>query len=214
MQQYKFYATLLDSYSWFLQSEQDDAFQDFIDKINRKPYTSEAAEKGKAFNEIIDDKTLIKLVGNEVTYKTFEFKTSLINDFKAYFSHAASQVYTSTHLEVNNSLIELYGFADKVFQDTCFDIKTTAKYGFPKFIGSWQHKIYPFCFNQNGIKIEKFEYIITDFTNIFKEQYVYNPERDIPAIKNICSSLVDFVERHKTLITDRKIFGLQKLKVS
>ena len=210
---YRFYATLLDAYSWYLQSEQDEAFQEFINKINRVPFTSEAAEKGKAFNELVDDKNILK-VQDKVRYKGFDFKVSLINDFKAYFSGAASQVYTSTTLYTNRGLIELYGYADKILRDTCFDIKTTGRYEFPKFINGWQHKVYPFCFNRNNIFVDKFEYTVTDFNNFYKETYFYNPERDIAAIKGICESLVDFIELHRGLITDKKIFNITEEKVT
>lgn len=210
---YRFYATLLDAFQWYLTSEQDEAFQDFINKINRVPFSSEAAEKGTAFNEIVDDKNILQ-VQDKVRYKGFDFKVPLINDFKAYFKGAASQVYTSTTLETNKGLIELYGYADKVLQDTCFDIKTTGKYEFPKYINGWQHKVYPFCFNQNGIFIDRFEYTVTDFNNIYKETYFYNTERDIAAIKGICESLIDFIELHRGLITDKKIFNIIEEKVT
>jgi len=215
---YRFYATLLDSYAWYLQSEQDEAFQEFIDKINRVPYEkSELALKGIAFNEAIDetDSFYIKSIIDRGTihYDTFMFKESVVNSFRAYFKSAASQVYTSAQLETNRGLIELYGFADKVLQDTAYDIKTTSKYEFPKFIFGWQHKVYPYCFNQNEIFLSRFEYTVTDFNHIYKEQYVYNPENNIPELRSICESLVDFIELHKGLITDRKIFGLAPLEV-
>ena len=40
---YRFYATLLDSFYWFLNSESETAEQEFIDKINRVPITDEKA---------------------------------------------------------------------------------------------------------------------------------------------------------------------------
>ena len=214
---YRFYVTLLDAFTWYLQSEQDEAFQDFINKINRVPFKSEAAENGTAFNELVDaDKTLagVTVVKDTVRYKGFDFNRNLLNDFKAYFKGAASQVYTSTTLETNRGLIELYGYADKVLRDTCFDIKTTGKYEFPKYINGWQHKVYPFCFNQNGIFIDRFEYTVTDFNGIYKETYFYNPERDIASIKGICESLIDFIELHRELITDKKIFNITEEKVT
>lgn len=71
---YKFYATLLDAYQDYLDSDkiyeqywgysenppctlqefQLKQFQSLIDKINRVPFDNEAADKGTAFNEVID----------------------------------------------------------------------------------------------------------------------------------------------------------------
>lgn len=71
---YKFYATLLDGFQDYLNSDQiweqywgysdnpphtpeefkQIQFKSFIDRINRVPFDSEAADKGTAFNEIID----------------------------------------------------------------------------------------------------------------------------------------------------------------
>lgn len=213
---YKFYATLLDAYQWYLNSEQDEAFQDFINKINRVPFQSEAAEKGTAFNELVDaDKSLkgVTVEKETVKYKGFDFKRGLLNEFIGYFKSAIPQVFISSQLETNKGLVELYGYADKVLQDTCFDIKTTSKYEFPKFINNWQHKVYPYCFNCNGIFIDRFEYTVTDFNNIYKESYVWNPVKDLRGLMSICESLIDFIELHRELITDRKIFGLPKEEI-
>ncbi|MCD7923664.1 MAG: HNH endonuclease [Bacteroides sp.] len=71
---YKFYATILDSFWGYLNSDavwekywgwsespphtpeefHELQFQELIDRINRKPFDSEAADKGTAFNEVID----------------------------------------------------------------------------------------------------------------------------------------------------------------
>lgn len=71
---FKFYATLLDAYQDYLDSEliwekywgwsvapphtpeefKQVQYQSLIDKINRVPYESDAADKGIAFNEVID----------------------------------------------------------------------------------------------------------------------------------------------------------------
>lgn len=71
---YRIYATLLDSYFNYLNSDviyeryygwsenppctedefRQKQFQELIDRINRKPFDSEAADKGTAFNEVID----------------------------------------------------------------------------------------------------------------------------------------------------------------
>lgn len=71
---YRFYATLLDCYSDYLNSDavwgkywgfsqnpphtpeefRQKQFQQVIDRINRIPFDSEAADKGTAFNEVVD----------------------------------------------------------------------------------------------------------------------------------------------------------------
>ena len=51
---YKIYPTLLDGFQRYLDSEEDTALQELIDKINRKPFTSVAADKGTAFNEVVE----------------------------------------------------------------------------------------------------------------------------------------------------------------
>lgn len=71
---YRFYATILDSFWGYLNSDviwdkywgwsenpphtpeefHEQQFQELIDRINRKPFDSEAADKGTAFNEVVD----------------------------------------------------------------------------------------------------------------------------------------------------------------
>lgn len=71
---YRFYATLLDGFQDYIDSDKiyekywgysdnppntpeefkQKQFQSFIDRINRVPFDSEAADKGTAFNEVID----------------------------------------------------------------------------------------------------------------------------------------------------------------
>lgn len=71
---YMFYATILDGFTRYLKSEavyekyygwsenppmteeefRQKQFQDLIDRINRKPFDSEAADRGTALNEIVD----------------------------------------------------------------------------------------------------------------------------------------------------------------
>lgn len=71
---YRIYATLLDAFGVYLNSDviwdkywgwsenpphtpeefHEQQFQELIDRINRKPFDSEAADKGTAFNEVID----------------------------------------------------------------------------------------------------------------------------------------------------------------
>ena len=71
---YRFYATLLDAFNDYLNSDaiwnkywgfsenpphdpeefHEQQFKELIDRINRQPFDSEAADRGTAFNEVID----------------------------------------------------------------------------------------------------------------------------------------------------------------
>ncbi len=219
---YKFYATLLDSFAYYLSSDREEAFQEFIDKLNRVPFVSEAASKGTAFNELVDllisgiqDIGQIPLdkKGNLLfTYDDVEyaFNPQIVSQIAGTVRGSLAQVFVNAVLPTSKGNVELYGYADYVRFYKCTDLKTTRKYDFPKYLHAWQSKVYPYCFNQNGVKIDMFEYLVTDFSNIYKEEYVFNPEKDIVELQGFCEQLIDFIEQHRSLITstDPKVIKL------
>lgn len=89
---FKFYATLLDAYQTYLDSEliwdkywvwsenpphtpeefKQIQFQSLIDRINRVPFDSNAADKGTAFNEVIDCMVLHKSSDKIQVEKVYE----------------------------------------------------------------------------------------------------------------------------------------------
>lgn len=222
---YKFYATLLDSFQYYLGKVDDDnAFSEFIDRLNRKPFVSDAAMKGTAFNEFID-----KLNAGQINdlrpdgkgnflyeyregdiINTYSFKEKVVNEISFRVKDAVPQVFISAPIETKYGSVELYGFADELKLDRCIDIKTTGRYEFPKFLNGWQSKVYPYCFNEKGIQVDVFEYLITDFSNVYVEEYVWKPERDIPELRRFCEQLIDFIESNRALITstDPKVLKL------
>ena len=146
---YRFYATLLDSFQYYLgRVDDDNAFQDFIDRLNRKPFYSEAAAKGTAFNDLVD----------------------LIISGKLRIEDLPKD---------KRGNVALYGYVDEILKYKVVDIKTTGRYVFPKYLNAWQSKIYPYCLNENGVYVNTFEYLITDFRNVYIEEYPYKPENDI-----------------------------------
>lgn len=217
--QYKFYATLLDSFSWYLKSDRDEAFQDFIDKLNRVPFTSEAAEKGTAFNELVDIRITRRLPDGlpepeydydkwMIQFKGFKFKMPVVEHFVERFRQATPQVYTEGVLETSRGSVLLYGFIDELFAGHAHDIKCTSKYNFPKFLHNWQHLVYPFCLQEQGVPAENFTYEITDYNNLYREEYQFKRERDLVKLQGHCEHLIDFIETHRHLITDKKLFAL------
>lgn len=238
---YKFYATLLDKFQSYISSSdlyqqfwgfsenptkteeeyEQEQFISLIDTINRVPFDSEAADKGTAFNEVVDciienrtsDKMEIKSYkeSNEIwaTYKNqlFKFPMSLCIEFATYYKGALTQQNVEGILETKYGNVKVYGYIDELMPFKIADIKTTSKYFAGKYRKNWQHIVYPFCLNQNGILITEFEYAITDFKNSWTELYNFRAEIDTPKLVEHCEMLIEFLEQNKVLITNTKIFG-------
>lgn len=246
---YLFYATLLDGYQDYLSSDEiyleywgfaenpefsEHEFHEkkrleLIDRINRVPFESEAADKGTVFNEIVDciiegrTSEIMNITSNaeqgiiEAIYKerTFIFPISLCREFSNYYKGAITQVHTEALLQTKYGDVLLYGYIDELMPSSVHDIKTTKKYSAGKFKKHWQHIVYPYCLNKDGNHITDFEYNIAlinekksgiDYET-FTEHYAYVEERDLPRLKAHVEGLIEFVEHHRDLITDKKIFN-------
>lgn len=235
---YNFYATLLDSFQSYLDRAEmyqkyygfsetppysevewdEKMFKELIDKINRVPFESEAADKGTAFNEIIDcivenrKSSIMEVTVNReigiiyVSYNShlFEFPIALCREFSDYFKGALTQQRVSGVIETCYGLVEVYGVIDELMPLSIHDIKTTSKYEAFKYKNNWQHIVYPYC---TGIL--DFEYNITDFKETYTEKYVFDIERDTERLKKHCEQFIEFLEQNKDLITDKKVFNLE-----
>lgn len=245
MLSYQFYATLLDAYQGFVGSSEiyqqfwgfsenpeltEEEFeekqkQSLLDRINRVPFDSEAADQGTAFNEVIDCWLMGKksskmdirsdkengIITAMYNNRTFIFPISLCWEFVNYYQGAVPQMYTEGILSTHYGDVKLYGYLDELMPFRIHDIKMTSKYSAGKFKKHWQHIVYPFCLHQQGIKLNDFEYNIAVMTkssySTYTEFYSYVPERDIPLLKNHVEGLIEFLNDHKDLITDKKIFN-------
>lgn len=242
---YKFYATLLDAFTGYLKSDviwgkywgfsenpphtpdefKDLQFQHLIDTINRVPFDSEAADKGTAFNEVVDclienrksDKVKVEkilsddgtTVGLSATYnnRQFVFPLSLCREFANYYNGALTQQRVEAVLPTCFGNVLLYGYIDELMPMSVHDIKTTGSYYVGKFKDHWQHMVYPYCLMQNGNDVRLFEYNITDFKSTYTESYTFVPERDMPILTNHCEEFIRFLNDNRDLITDKKIFA-------
>jgi hypothetical protein len=238
MKRYNIYATLLDAFQRYLDAERlwEQYFsekytlsyfeqlskQELIDRINRKPFESEAADKGTAFNELVD----ILAHGNtsdKIEYQEKEFFAVIYKNEKLFtfdkeitfkivdkVKGAIPQYFCSADLKVNDNTVNLYGYIDELKEFSIIDIKTTAKYSAFKFRTNWQHIVYPYCLNKIGINVNNFEYLIVELSKnpkIYREIYNYKEEKETLLI-DICGRLIEFLEANKDLITDRKIFNI------
>jgi len=242
---YCFYATLLDSFqSWLSSSEiyqeywgfsedpsktedefEKEQLQSLINRINRMPMTweeSEAADRGTAFNEVVDCvihhrksemmeiKTLDEsgMISASYNKRTFIFPIALVREFANYFKGAFSQVRVESEITTKYGDVLIYGVIDELMPDSIHDIKTTSKYKVGKYRNNWQHIIYPFCMG-NGCN--DFEYNIAVFNgtscSTFTEHYRFIPVLAVPKLRGMCEQFIEFIESHRDSITDKKIFN-------
>jgi len=244
---YQLYATLLDSFQNYLDAEKNwEAFyggsedpkysveeyeamqrQELIDRINRVPFESEAADRGTAFNEVVDcmilgrnteredmqitslkDQGVIQVQFNK---QTFVYPISLCREFAEYFKGAVPQVRTEGVLQTKYGPVLLYGYIDELMPLSVHDIKTTSNYSAFKFRDHWQHIVYPYCLHQEGSKITLFVYNIVKWGKVnetFTEHYNFNISRDTEKLLNHCELFIEFLENNRNQITDKKIFNL------
>ena len=252
--EYSLYATILNTYSDYVNSDtiyseywgfsenppfSEEEFHEkqrlsLIDRINRVPMKwedSEKADRGTAFNEIVDcliagcksNKMEIESNKEEGTVRadfnnrSFVFPISICREFANYYRGAISQVYTESVLQTKYGDVLLYGYIDELMPASVHDIKTTGKYSAGKFKNGWQHVVYPYCLNAEGNKVFDFEYNILlinsraggDTYETFTEYYNYNPEVDIPRLTAHAEDFIEFIETHREAITDLKIFNIQ-----
>ena len=207
--------------------------QELIDTINRVPHEPwEAADKGTAFNEIIDMLIANRDCGIEgmsvdeekdnyrVAYNGFEwlFDGKFCRDFAQKLYDSASQVFTSATIETRYGLVELYGYIDEWQRDQVIDIKTTGSYDFLKFERKWQRHVYPYCLTQNGSVIAGFEYRVVKWKGgtktqpafsgeVIPEYYTYDHDQSTEEIREMVEHFLSWLELNHDKITDTKIFG-------
>lgn len=222
-------------------------FNNLIDRINRKPHEPiEAADKGTAFNDIVDTllngkpcgRTKMERVndatGNVVGIKatlpdspfTFFFDVDFCREAAAYFGKGGSdydkcvnQLLVEAEIETKYGVVNLYGFIDEMRRDTVYDIKTTSRYEFGKYMHYNQRYVYPYCLIESGMmnEVNFFEFTAyalkggTTRTPLitgtrYSEVYNYNHEEAKVHIRQTLERFIDFINENKNLITDTNIF--------
>ena len=205
--QFKIYPSLLDAYQWYVLSEKEEAEQEFINKINRVPFSSKEADRGTWVNKIID----LALEGEK------EFNINCLdgayNEIATYLNGSIVQGYTSTQIEIDGKIIELYGYYDYLQYDKVIDLKTTNVYDLGKYKNSLQLHFYPVSLIDNGFEINEFEFLVYDFKNVYREPYKVDYDYSKSMLVESVRNLINFLESKKHLITDTKIFGIDKQNI-
>lgn len=201
-------------------------FQILLDTINKVPGESNIyADKGTAFNELIDcmieGRNSMKMIiqsdrknGNIIVkYMNYTFHFPLKECVEAadYFRGAKCQVKVDSTVQTNLGDVHLSGYIDQLRSPVAFDMKTVKKYEPDKFIRNWQHSVYLHCLNQAGLIVNEFIYKVYvmdevgKILEIHEESYIYN-RRDLSSILFFSERLISFIEEHRKLITNNKIF--------
>lgn len=242
---YRIYPSLLDKFNDYLNIDvaieqpwnasklpaevEREVEESLLNSINRVPFESEAAEKGTAFNDLVDkiiagtaeltsivvpkrgggqqEVTSVSHTARSGQQYTFDFPTPIVREFVEYFRGAAGQVFVTGILQTRYGPVELYGYVDELIEDVVYDIKTTSQYDWGKYSKGWQRHVYPFCLTQMGCQISAFEFSVTDFRNTYREWYTYLPEQSEQQLRAHCERFIEFLESRRNKITDKKIFN-------
>lgn len=208
--------------------------QELLDAVNRVPHEPwEAADKGTAFNEVIDmiiaarpcridDMSVVEDDrGNyDVSYHGFEwvFEGAFCREFAGRLYDSASQVFTNATIETDYGIVELYGYIDEWQHDQVIDIKTTGSYDFLKFERRWQRHVYPYCLTENGNTVTGFEYRVVKWKGgtkaqpalsgeVIPEYYTYDHEQSKAELRTMIERFIEWLQANADKITDRKVFG-------
>jgi len=214
-----------------LEQFEEEQFNKFIDKINRVPVNwedSEKMDKGTAFNEIVDclingeDSDSMKIeygdnIKAEFNKRTFSFPQKVCKEFADYFKGAQNQLRVSAILKTQYGDVRVYGVIDELMPDCVHDIKTTGEYEAWKYKNYAQRLVYPYCLNENGNNVNKFEFnvlVIKDgkFGTTYEsltEFYTYNHETDSQELRERVEEFIEFIETNRHLITNKKLFGYE-----
>lgn len=190
-------------------------FNEIIDCVIHKR-VSDTIEIRSIYNEEQTSKIGIE---GKLNGFTFVFPIDLVNYFaNLYSDETLSQYHTEAILHTNLGNVMLHGFVDEINPLSVHDIKTTTSYEPFKYEKNWQHKVYIYCLRAQGSQTDTFFYDICEFSKnkdgvnlnkyeIHHEQYIYEEERDERDLRAICEDFIGFLEAHKGIITNEKIFG-------
>lgn len=212
MQQYNIYPSLLDSYDHLMSSDNEDGFQQIIDRINKKPSPiAPAAQKGIDLNNVIDGLIARKEEDAAViikeTMNADQVQGMMLQELYTNLKGSTPQVLLTAEMELMGKKVILYGYADYVRANTIIDLKTTSRYAVGKYGGGSQHLVYPLCAALMGVEINRFRYLVTDFRNVYVEDYDYDFNRDLGVLKGKLTDFISFLNRWRGRITDKKIFS-------
>lgn len=183
---YRISPTLLDSFNYYLSIEDrekgDSVRKELIDYLKGIKTTNAAMEAGIEFEKNIVD----AVQGNYVPWNDEQYNDCVEECAK----HVRGSMY-QYHVEKELDGVIVHGVIDFLCGNTIIDCKTTSKYEIGKYTPHTQHLVYPYCLLAEGIT--NFVYLVTDFKNVYKEDYVWRPQyKDI--LRGHINSFMDYLK--------------------
>lgn len=188
MVRYRFYPTLLNVFSRYLRGG-GLTLQELLDTINRVPSpTTAAQERGISFEAAV-----IKGEDEE------RFDPVILQKVRKLLPRPIVETQVFCQWEIDDVLF--YGYVDLIGKFKAVDIKTTGSYQPQRFLFNHQN-LYLHALKRRGIKL--MEYVITDFRDVYVESYplTHPIDKQLEEIRQF----KQFLEEHKELITDQKVF--------
>jgi hypothetical protein len=159
--------SLLDSFDYYMSIEDEEksaiARKELIDYLSGVRTTNDAMKAGLDFEDAV--------------VQTIQGGCVIIPNDEAYarcVAECANEVRGSLyqyHVQAELGGVIVHGFIDFLNRNKVTDLKTTAKYEIGKYTNKSQHRIYLYCLKDCGIN--KFTYLVSDFRNVYKEDYCW-----------------------------------------
>lgn len=150
----------------------------------------------------------------------FFFDKQLCKSAAEYFKGSLSQHFTDATIDTCYGVVRLYGYVDELRSKRIYDIKTTESYAWGNYKNYWQRHVYPYCLIESGdcTEIDAFEFSVFQlkgggprspliYGDFYREVYDYNHEQSTDIIRQGCERFIEFLEAHRSEITDKKVFG-------
>jgi len=156
--------TFLDSFQYYCDSNDeyaDKSRRDLLNRLNGISITTEAMQKGTDFENLV-----YAYVDGKASLDSENPLTPIVEGMAGYIRGGLRQVHVETQILPD---VVIHGFIDVLHKNTVYDIKTTSRYEFPKFLHKNQHLAYLAALKDYGITT--FKYLITDFSSYYVETY-------------------------------------------
>jgi hypothetical protein len=189
---YRFYPSLLNTYSRFLQGKISE--QEVLDRINRVPIPqTEAQFRGVSFEDAV-----LKKIGEE------QFDPQIIATVRQKLPSPIVKTQAYCQYQVGDVMI--YGFVDVVGRKEAVDIKTTSHLRNPTVFTRPPKLLFTSSLRRG---VRQMRYLITDFVGVYEEIY-RSASADFEGQLEELYSFKMFLEEHREQITDAKIFAKKK----